>query len=419
MNQIDLATLPTSPGIYLFKDAQGTPLYIGKAKNIRIRVRSYFKKYTTDWKIESLIKEHSTVDYILTANEHEALLLEAQLVNEHKPRYNVLLKEGQPYLYILVTKDPTPLLELVRNKKKKGLYFGPFLQKMQARSAYRYLMHTFRLKLCTTRIANGCLDYHLELCAGSCRPDFDQEGYLFRLELATQALKKNHATFLKMLKARIVEFNKKMEFEKTRHLTDYLHNFDTIFSTLKMRFSPEKFASIVQEKLPKKTGVASVSTDIGMPLAQLLGLPTPISTIDCFDISHFQGASQVGSCVRFQGCVPDKKNFRHFIIKSISQQNDYAALQEIVTRRYKDQTAIPDLIMIDGGKGQRNAVKKVAPNIPCIALAKREETLFSDNYPEGIKIDNLTEIGRLLIALRDYAHHFAIKLHRKKQLKRQ
>jgi excinuclease ABC subunit C len=401
-------TLPLSPGIYLFKAADGTVLYIGKAKNIRKRVQSYFKKYTQDWKVDALIKEHATIDYILTPTEQEALLLEASLVSEHKPKYNVLLKEGQPFLYIMVTKDPLPRLALVRTKKTKGSYFGPFLQKQQARSACRYLINTFRLHLCATAIANGCLDYHLGLCAGNCRPDFDNSDYLFRLDLACQVLKKDHKGFLKKLQEKINEYNQIHAFEKARHLVEYLQNFDTIFITLKARFTPKKFESIVAEKIPQTTGIE---------LARFLHLPQPIRTIDCFDISHFQSAALVGSCVRFTNGKPDKDQFRKFNITTITEQNDYAALQEIVARRYRDRTNLPDLVLIDGGKGQRNAVKHLLPETPCISLAKREETIYSDQYPEGVKIDTSTEIGRLLIALRDYAHHFAISFHRSKRLK--
>ncbi len=414
-----LAALPPSPGIYLFKDAQGAVLYIGKAKNIRNRVRTYFKKYSTDWKIDMLIKEHATIDYIITSNEQEALLLEAQLINDYKPKFNVLLKEGQPYLYIMVTKDQLPTLKLVRNKGEKGTYFGPFLQKIQTRSAYRYLMATFRLKVCSSTIENGCLDYHLGLCAGSCRSDFDSQDYLFRLELAIQALKKNHATFLRLLREKIAIYNKELAFEKARHLAEYLQNFDTIFTTLKTRFSPEKFESAIAHKLPNASYVAPFPPDIGSRLATFLGTPKVIHTIDCFDISHFQSMSLVGSCVRFKDGKPDKDNFRRFIIKSLDQQNDYAALAEIVQRRYKDPTAVPDLILIDGGKGQLSAVKDYIPvSTPCVSLAKREETLFSTNYPDGIKLDTSTDIGRLLIALRDYAHHFAISFHRMKRSKK-
>ena len=137
----------------------------------------------------------------------------------------------------------------------------------------------------------------------------------------------------------------------------------------------------------------------------------PIS-IDCFDISHFQSRYIVGSCVRFTNGVPDKNKFRRFKITSLTTQNDYAALQEIVTRRYKKPEDIPDLVVIDGGKGQRNAVLEVFKDAPCVSLAKREEILFSDAHPQGRQLFVNEPVGKLFISLRDYAHHFAISYHR-------
>jgi excinuclease ABC subunit C len=410
--------LPNSPGIYLFKDPEGQIIYIGKAKSIRTRVKSYFQK-TTDWKVESLIAEHQTIDFIGTKNETEALLLEAQLISEHKPKFNVLLTSGQPFLYILFTKDDEiPVIKLVRNQREKGFYFGPFLQKSQARGAFRYLIQTFQLFMCNKKIDNGCLDYHIGLCMGSCLKNFSTEDYLFRLELARKALKSNHEEFLKDLKTKINYYNSEMAFEKSRQLTHYRDNLDTIFTTIKTRYTPGKYEDAIITVTAPKTYIAPMSADIAEQMQKFLKLDKPIVTIDCFDISHFQSSSLVGSCIRFVNGIPDKNNFRRFKIRSLIEQNDYAALQEIVSRRYRFEHDFPDLILIDGGKGQLHAVEKVIPlEMPCISLAKREETIFSKNLPWGIKLDVQTEVGRLLIALRDYAHHFAISYHRLKRSK--
>lgn len=192
--------LPKAPGIYLFKDKDNHVIYIGKAKSIQKRVSSYFQKQHNDWKVQALVEEHADIDYILTKNEAEALLLEAQLIRDHKPKYNVLLTTGQPFIYIVFTKDDLVKVEIVRNKETKGTYFGPFLQKMQARKAYAYLIRTFKLYLCNKKIANGCLDYHLEKCAGICKTDFDIQDYNFRISLALDALKRTPQEFIKKLK---------------------------------------------------------------------------------------------------------------------------------------------------------------------------------------------------------------------------
>ncbi len=409
-------TIPKASGVYYFKDKDGIVLYVGKAKSLADRVNSYFQK-GHDWKVVSLVEEYADIDYILTKNETEALLLEAQMVKEHKPKYNVLLKEGQPFVYILFTiHDPVPTIEIVRNKKKKGTYFGPFLHKKQARGVAQYLTETFRLRLCNKKIANGCLDFHIGKCAGSCMAAFDMNDYLFRINLAIDILQKNHKKSLKDLQEKLKECNKSMAFENSRRLASYIENLDTIFETIETRFNEKKYEHDIF--------IATTPTSIKPrdealhELSSFLNINKEIRTIDCFDISHFQSSYLVGSCIRFSNGVPDKNNFRRFKIKTLQTQNDYAALQEIVLRRYRNHQEIPDLVVIDGGKGQLSAVQAVLPNATIISLAKREETIFSNNLPEGKTLDIHSAVGQLLIAIRDYAHHFAItyhKLRRKKE----
>ena len=411
-----IKSLPKSPGIYLFKNKDNRIIYVGKAKSIRDRVNTYFQKRNHDWKVTALLDEHDRIDYIATNNETEALLLEVQLIRDNQPKYNVLLRDGQPFLYILFTQDSLPKITLVRNKKKKGTYFGPFLHKTQARKAHEYLVKTFRLQLCNKKIENGCLEYHLNICAGSCKKDFDQSDYTFRLQLAIDALKNNHQAFIEKIKAQITLHNKNLAFEKAQHLNTYLENIDAIFNTLQVRFSVSKFATdVFIATTPLQQGLHNKIDTINKQLQEFLQLDKPVSTVDCFDVSHFQSSYLTGSCVRFTHGIPDKQHFRRFRIKTLTEQNDYAALQEIVTRRYKDPNDIPDVILIDGGKGQLNAVQSILPHATCISLAKREETIFSSAFPQGVKLDIQTPVGQLLIALRDYAHHFAISYHRKRR----
>lgn len=409
--------LPKLTGIYLFKDAQGNIIYIGKAKNLHHRVSSYFKKYNSDWKIKQLLDEYKDIDYILTPTETESLLLEAELVQKHKPKFNVLLKEGQPFLYILFNTHEIPTVELVRNKKKKGTYFGPFVQKMQARKAYSFIMRTFKLKICGKKIEQGCLDYHLGNCSGSCRPDFDVSDYLFRLSLAKEALKNNQKGFVKNIQDQLQRYIANFEFEKAKNLHEYLKNVDHIFATLNTHFSIDKFATDIFVASTPLAYSEESHVNINTELQEFFDSPTPIRTIDCFDISHFQSSYIVGSCVRFTDGKPEKHMFRHFKIKTLTEQNDYAALQEILSRRYREKTDIPDLIVIDGGKGQLSSAQQVLPNAPLVSLAKREETIYGAQFPQGIKLDLHTNVGKLIIALRDYAHHFAISYHRLRRKK--
>ncbi len=343
--------IPDLSGVYLFKNDAGEIIYIGKATSLKNRVRSYFAPDHPDWKVQSLIEEYADVDYILTKNEIEAGILEADLIQKHKPKYNVLLRDGQPFIYIHFTTDPLPTMEIVRNKKKGGNYFGPFLHKQQARKIHAFLERTFGLRICNKKIENGCLDYHIGLCPGTCRPDFKKSDYLFKLELAQDVLSQKDRLFTDRIKEKMQEYVATKEFEKAKHLRDYLDNASDIFNTLKIQYSDKKFATDIFVATARNPYLPEIKTDIAEKIQSLLKLPTPIKTIDCFDISHFQSRSIVGSCIRFANGLPEKHKFRKFKIETLDEQNDYAALQEIVTRRYRDGD-VPDLVLIDGGKGQ-------------------------------------------------------------------
>lgn len=409
-NEVSL-TLPALPGVYIFKNEQNEIIYVGKAKELKKRVGSYFALKNKDWKVTALLDEHKTIEHIVTQNETEALLLEAQLIRDNKPKFNVLLKSGQPFVYLLISSKNIPQLKLVRNQKEKGKYFGPFLQKSDARHVYYYLIRTFKLALCNKKISHGCLDYHLEKCAGMCRDDFDQAAYLIRLELASKALEGKYEQLYKSLHEQLDIYKNTLEFEKAQHLYSVIKNFHPLINTLKTKFTEKKYDPEIIQAMSKEKPKQYASAETTLQLKELFALQKTPRTIDCFDISHFQSRYIVGSCVRFIDGIPDKNNFRRFKIRSLSQQNDYAALQEIVSRRYRNDQNLPDLVVIDGGKGQLNAVKHIITQTDCIALAKREETIFSDKISEGVKLDLHTNVGKLLIALRDYTHHFAVRYH--------
>ncbi len=397
--------------MYIFKDHLNVPIYIGKAKSLKKRVGSYFNINHKDWKADFLLEEINDVDYIITKNETEALLLEANLIQKYQPKFNVLLRNGQPFIYILVSKSNLPQLKLVRNKKEKGIYFGPFLYKGQARSIYNFLISNLQLKICNKTIANGCLQFHLGKCAGSCKEDFNKEAYLFRLQLAQDILNGKSQTLIDQILEQIKKYNTSLDFEQSQKLNHILENLHHITQIIKLRFNPTYYTGDINNALSNQQQPHA----IGAKLTALLNLKFEPKTIDCFDISHFQSQSIVGSCIRFVNGIPDKNNFRRFKIKTLQTQDDYAALGEIVQRRYKNPTDIPDLVLIDGGKGQLNCIQKLFPYVPILSLAKKDEILFSSTYTDGKKIDLTTDEGRMLIALRDYAHHFAITYHRTKR----
>ncbi len=507
-----IGQLPNSPGVYLFKNIEGIIVYIGKAKNLRARVRHYIQKGQDGFKESSIVRESSSLEHISTKTELEAMLLEAKLIQSHQPKHNVIFREGQPFLWLMVSTEKLPELVLVRNRKKKGTYFGPFIDKSSVRKVHDFLIKTFKLKLCHKKIPGGCLYYHLGMCAGSCKLDFNVDTYLERLELAKLALKQGHKKFLEYLQEKIQESNRALAFEQSREFHLYHQAFEQVFISLQADFSlaqararkdiwvitPDEHAlflfteqdSVLKKKeifnfpyeqvsketaleyltsyyaqmLPAATILTNIAIDkeeldvmeaflsewhkeggaatvmmpteghyaslvrmaviqaeqiqkkqasLGKLLKTLLELPGEPKSIDCFDVSHKQGTFMVGSCVRFVDGKPAPDFFRRFKINTVYQQDDYASLRELVTRRYKEVQDFPDLILIDGGKGQLNAVQDLLPMAEFISLAKREETVYSKRFMQGKVLDITTHPAQVLIALRDYAHHFAISYHRK------
>lgn len=411
MNNESLKQIPALPGVYLFKDEANKVIYIGKAKSLRSRLRSYFSPKNHDWKVQDLLKEYKTVEHIVTKSELEALLLEGKLIKEYQPKFNILLKEGNPFLYLLITNEELPNLQVVRVKNKKGTYFGPLLHKKDARRVADYLLRTFKLRRCKGTIKEGCLDYHLGQCAGVCTQTFDADNYRIRIDLVRQALQGKHKEFLKIIYEHIELYKQGRDFEKAQHLYEYAQNFEIIFATIKTHFCEANYLNEVARTTSATEYRPRQYEHATQDLQLLLSLSKEPVTIDCFDISHFQSSHLVGSCIRFVNGMPDKNKFRRFLIKKLTQQNDCAALQEIVSRRYKHGD-FPDIILIDGGKGQRNAITALHLPAPIVSLAKREERFFSTLHPEGIILDLHSSAGKLIIALRDYAHHFAVTYHK-------
>jgi excinuclease ABC subunit C len=406
------------PGVYLFKGNNENVLYVGKAKNLKNRIKSYFYK-KNDSKTESLVSASTKIEYIETKTEIEATFLEVRLIQHYQPKFNVIFKSGQPYLYLFFSKGTVkklPELEIVKNKTRTGKYFGPFLEKGAARKVHSFLVRTFNLKICGKKIENGCLYFHLKICSGSCKSNFDKKAYLERLELAKKSLKKvspsakdAQKTFLSELKEKIKQENKKLNFEKSRELYSYYQAFEKVFSSLNTKKEVLKVdLEILQAKTEEKK-----EKELSQEIKKFLKLTSEPKTIDCFDVSHKQGHFMVGSCIRFTNGKPDKNFFRKFKIKTVKNQDDYACLKEIVSRRYRNKADIPDLVLIDGGKGQLSAVQSVIPDAECASIAKKQEIIFSKQLPNGKKLDVKSPVGKTFIALRDYAHHFAISYHRK------
>ena len=397
--------LTKKSGVYLFKNIDQQIIYIGKAKNISARISSYFNQ-AAEYKTELLLQEATSIETIPTTSEIEALYLEAELIKKYQPKFNKLLKEGNPFIYLFFSQEKIPTLSIVRIKKKKGFYIGPFLSKNAAHGVYKFLMSTFQLKLCKKKIAQGCLQYHIGQCAGFCMNEFDLEFYEFRLALAKYLLQQNPQQALDSLDAEIKIASKNLEFEHAQRLLSYKQNFEQIIQTLQ-----------TLSDMPSKQIVpdAQKNLDVLMALQKRLRLQHVPYVIDCFDISHLGGTGIVGSCIRYVHGNPEPKSFRRFKVKSLVDQDDYKALAEIVQRRYKTGLEFPNLIIVDGGKGQISAIKPYIGTAELVGLAKKEETIISADFKRFVKLDMKKSEDRLVLQIRDKTHQFAISYQRKKR----
>lgn len=399
--------LPKNPGVYIFRNKQEQIIYIGKAKSIAKRIASYFNN-PDEFKVEMILQEAITLETIPVSSELEALHLEAELVKKYKPKYNILLKEGNPFIYLFFSQGQLPVLTIVRTKEKKGTYVGPFLSKKAAHSVFNFLIETFKLKLCKKKIPHGCLQYHIGICAGYCSTKFDFEFYKLRLELAKFLATKEPEKASLIIDEEIKKSSQELKFERAKKLLEYKKNFEIFSQTV------QKLAIMPSRKQKQDD---SKNLDILIAIQKRLGLKHVPYVIDCFDISHLQSQAIVGSCIRYVDGNPEPNSFRRFQIKSLIQQNDYAALQEIVQRRYKGNKNYPNLIIVDGGKGQINAIKPYVGTAELVGLAKKEETIISSNLLNFIKLDHHRTEDLLLLQIRDKTHNFAIAYHRKKRSK--
>ena len=426
------------PGVYLFKNKDEQIVYIGKAKNIADRIASYFAN-PEDFKHSLILSESTALETIPTSSEEEALYLEVDLIKKYQPKFNQLLKDGNPFIYLYFSDVPSsqpalqlprtsvksafsssssrrrgsmsselPTLSIVRTKtkKKKGTYVGPFLTKKAARKVFDYVMTTFQLKLCKKKIEHGCLQFHIGVCAGFCSPNFDVDFYKFRFNFAKHLLIKDPKSALKDIDKEIKDASKNLQFEKARNLLEYKTNLQQFVATI------DKLSQM-PSKQHKPDDVKNLS--ILLAIQKRLHLDHVPYVIDCFDISHMQGQAIVGSCIRYVNGQPEPKSFRRFKIKSLIEQNDYAALAEIVKRRYKSQNSYPNLIIVDGGKGQISAIKKLVGTAELVGLAKKEETIISANFSRFIQLDHTKPEDALILQIRDKTHQFAVSYHRKKR----
>ena len=427
-----LPHLPHSPGVYLMRDLAGHIIYIGKARDLKKRVASYFvpsKNHSS--KIQALVESIRHIDYVPTKSEREALVLERRLINRFQPTYNSMWKDDKSYPYVVLTmQEDYPRIYLTRNKTRiKGAqYFGPYPSVGPVRQLLRWAWRKkiFALRPCKLDIKEGepfpyekvksCLYLHTQECPAPCLAKISSRTYKEMAKKAKWFFEGNKNKLIEQWKKEMQRYSKNQEYEKAAEARDRIHTVEVMQEHVTFR---EMTEAALQTRVRETRAVQH--------LRKALNLKEPPEIIECFDISHLQGVEKVASMVRFQHGRPDKSNYRKFIIKSVKGIDDFKSMAEVVGRRYrrlkKEEKKFPDLVLIDGGKGQLSAVMKTLGKEKIkinsvVALAKREEELFLPNRSQPLRLP-IDSPGLLLLRqIRDEAHRFAITFHRLRRHKR-
>ncbi|MDX1828495.1 MAG: excinuclease ABC subunit UvrC [Lutibacter sp.] len=533
--KLQIQTLPNQPGVYQYYDKNEVILYVGKAKNLKKRVSSYFTKNHENGKTRVLVKKIANIKHIVVNSETDALLLENNLIKKYKPRYNVLLKDDKTYPWICIKKEKFPRIFLTRNVVKDGSeYFGPYTSVRTARALLDLINELYSLRTCNyylskknieSRKYKVCLDYHIGNCKGPCEGLQKEQDYKNDIDAIRNIIKGNFKQAILLFKDLMHQFAENMEFEEAQKIKDkidLLANYQAkstvvnpsitnvdVFSLI----SDESFAyanffkivngAIIQShttEIKKKlnetdkkllelfiieiqTRFNSQSKEIYVPfevdlgenikvtipklgdkkrivelsirnakyyrqerfkqikivdpdrhvnriMAQMkkdLKLSSEPRHIECFDNSNIQGTNPVAACVVFKNGKPSKKDYRHFNIKTVVGPDDFASMEEVVFRRYKrlkeEDQPLPQLIVIDGGKGQLSSAVKsldvlgLRNKIAIIGIAKRLEEIYYPKDPIPLYLDKTSESLKIIQRLRDEAHRFGITHHRNKRSK--
>lgn len=522
--QEKLALLPDQPGCYLMKDRQGTIIYVGKAKILKNRVRSYFTG-SHDGKTQALVNEIEDFEYIITSSNIEALILEMNLIKKHNPKYNVMLKDDKSYPFIKLTAERNPRLIITRKvRKDKGKYFGPYPNVFAAKETKKLLDRLYPLRKCSTMPNRVCLYYHIGQCLAPCVNDISEDTYKEMTDEITKFLNGGYQDVKKKLTEKMMEAAEALDFERAKEYRDKISAIETTMEKQKMtmqdfvdrdvfgyavdkgwmcvqvffirqgklierdvsmfpfydepeeemltflgqfydrvnHFKPKEIllpkeldGDLVKEllevkvvqpvrgqkkelvELATKNAKVALSEKFSLierdeertikaieKLGKAMGIYTPYR-IEAFDNSNIQGTNPVSAMVVFTNGKPDKKQYRKYKIKTVEGPDDYESMREVVRRRYtrvlKENLPLPDLILIDGGKGQIEAAKDILQNelnleIPVAGLVKDEKhqtsnLLFGDPL-EIVPLSRNSQEFYLLQRIQDEVHRFAITFHR-------
>lgn len=527
MKHIVQRTIPLLPGCYLMKDSQGMVLYVGKAKNLRNRVGSYW--HARDEKTMSLVSQIGDIETIVTNTEVEALLLEAQLIQQYHPKYNIDLQTTGRYAFLKITDEEYPRIIIARKiesaGRRRGTYIGPFPSAAARNAALKQAFRIFKLCSASAKATarRGCFRYHLGQCSGACAKLITREDHLFAIKQAEKFLKGNFEDVIKEVRTEMLGASRRQEFERATLLRDQLLALEKIEeqhvshpkaydqdvvnyivqnSTLTLQLFhfhrgiiagrkeftfaldtlnvqngsdalgefltqyyggnaipreiivpeaiPDK--TVTEEYLSKRAGHAvtlhvpekglkkkllemvkkNLLAHLGASGGQLYGLQQALhldslpKIMVCIDISHLSGTQTVGSLVQFTHGLPAKSGYRKFIIKTVTGINDVAAIEEVMTRYGKrimeGKEKKPDLVVLDGGRGQLNgamkALRMLNLSLPTIGLAKRLEEIYVSWAQIPLRLHPKNPGLQVLCALRDEAHRFAITFQRKRRSQR-
>ena len=391
------------------KDSRGEVIYVGKASSLCKRVKSYFRS-GTNLKNLILSSRITDVEVIPVSSEAESLLLENKFIKEYQPKYNIDLKDGKSYPLIKITKEKFPSIRVVREERSdKVLYFGPFTDAGLLRKIVKFLREYYPVRNCSKKLDNPsgrvCTQYYIGKCSGPCEGKISQKEYGKIVEGVISFFEGKHRQFEKKLRKWLEEAISRWDFEEAQRIKERL------FLLGKME---DKF-SVRDEKELVSYGKENVLTKLG----EMLNLKKIPNLIEGYDISNLGGTLATGSKVSFKGGFPFKDGYRRFQIKSVNGIDDYQMLREVIIRRFnseKKRKEIPDLILIDGGKGQLNAVleviKKLNLDIPVISLAKQKEEIYISDRKNPISLPDDSPVLHLLQRLRNEAHRFAVGYHR-------
>ncbi len=411
---------PTGPGLYFMKGPKDKVLYIGKAKNLRSRVASYFQPagdltVSRGPKIAEMLSKVETVDFLETGTEVSAMLQEARLIKDIHPPYNTDLVDDKTFPYLeLTTGEEFPGVYITRKPQPRGSrLFGPFAGAKDLRAVLVELQKIFKFRTCRLSISKSdqkrkffrpCLLYSIKQCTAPCAAKIDKSEYKKIITDLVKFLRSKRSTVLRQLKEQMAKAAAATKYEKATMFRDRIRLIERLDrrGTPDENVQPEVFAADPTEALEK--------------LRNLLQTPEPIRIIEGIDVANIAGAEAVGSLVKFIGGRPFKSGYRRFKIKTVKGIDDYAMIAEVVRRRYKyalrGEELWPDLVLIDGSLGHLRAAEAVfrkmnAPAVKIAAIAKREEQIFLQDSTKPLKLPRHSPVLKLLQYVRDEAHRFA------------